>query len=130
MPQDEVAFLPGLAEDVAVIDPGIYRGSLHDVPLVVLAFLNDAFEPFEVNEGREPLGALRGQITVGHGDVESPRDSSRGFEVGSNPSRHRALPQPVPTAQIEMTMSLTIAEKAPRPWKRATAAAFLTVLSD
>src|SRR5664279_4740379 len=64
VPQNDVAFLLGLMQDVFVIDTRIDRRALHDVRLVFLTLFDGALISFEVGEGGEALRTLGDQVAV------------------------------------------------------------------
>src|ERR1017187_5543059 len=67
VPQNDVALLFGLMQDVLVIDTRINRRALHDVRLIFLTLFDGALISFEVGEGGKAFRTLGNQIAVRHG---------------------------------------------------------------
>jgi hypothetical protein len=66
VPQDDVGFLLGLADDHFVIDARVDDNAIVDMGLVFLALFDRAAVAIEVLVGLETLAGLLGEVTVGH----------------------------------------------------------------
>ncbi len=80
VPEDDVRFLLGFAEDGLVIDARVDDDPGDDMGLVLLALLDGAFVPVEVGQLGVALDLLDGQVAVGHGMADGGHAAALGLK--------------------------------------------------
>ncbi len=121
VPEDDVGFLLGLAEDGPVVDAGVDDDAVVDVGLVLLALLDRALVLVEVGVGGEALDLLLDEVAVGHRVADGDDAAALLLEDRATLRLVWLLPEPVRTAQTETTglRLLIIVSSGPRRTKLA-----------
>jgi hypothetical protein len=126
VPQDDIHFLFGLAQDGFVIHAGIDDNAVIEVRFVFLALFNGAFVLIQVGVIGEALHLLLDQVAVGHGVADGRHAVAHSRRISDTRRVVWLLPEPVRTAHTETTGLVDLIWVVPMPIRRKSAPAAST----